>query len=184
MLITQDVAEQKLCRLIEGISFSFVDWKGERFEKLKFASATEKGDVGEDFLAVLFRELGYSDVEVVRNRRGPYDVRVRNGTREIKFEVKVATQDIHKNFQFNGIRFDTQYTHLFCLGISPRTVWYQVVHKEWLVGRDEYRMVSMSKGANAAFKLTRREDQMTGFDQFEAEIGQLLGPRVDHVRGS
>ena len=176
MIITQKTAEQKLCGLIESRRFRYQDWMEKRFACLKFASSTEKGDIGEDFLADLLRAIGYSEVEVVENRRGPYDVGVRNADNDIKFEVKVATQDIHNSFQFNGIRYDTQYTHLFCLGISRIAIKYLLVPKTHLLdNRYGHVLVSMQKGANATFKLTKRENQLTGFDEFGTEIAQLLG---------
>ena len=62
----------------------------------------------------LLEGLKYEHVEVVKSRRGDYDVSVEEGRKKILFEVKVATQDINKSFQFNGVRYG-QKIHTFIL---------------------------------------------------------------------
>ena len=91
-MISRNEAKNLLLDLVEGKKFSFDNWISMKFQKFKFMSPTEKGDIGEDFLAKLLREIGYEDVKVVKNRRGQYDVKLNFKGREIKFEVKVATQ--------------------------------------------------------------------------------------------
>ena len=141
-------------------------WEGMPFEKIKLMSTTEKGDIAEDFLAQLLQIHGYVDVEVKKGRRGHYDVVLNNS---VFFEVKAATQDTNGNFQFNGIRYDRDYTHLFCLGITPDKLYYLIVNKIDLM-KKKYRMVSMAKGSNATFKLSRRIAQMGEFENFEAGV--------------
>ena len=169
-----DLAELIIGELLEGRSFKYQKWMEKRFASLKFASASEKGDVGEDFLGAMLKGMGYRDVEVVPTRRGEYDVRVSNGGEEIKFEVKTATRDVHESFQFNGIRYDTRYTHLFLFGISPEALCYEIVPKGKLNSAG-YTMVPMQKGANSTFKVTRREKDLRNFDDFSAEVRDLLG---------
>ncbi len=96
------------------------------------------------------------------------------------FEVKTATQDTNNNFQFNGIRYDTNYTHLFCLGISPDNIYYLIVEKEAL-GKDNHKMVSMAKGSNASFKLTKTIENLNSFSKFSDNIEKILfGLRIDN----
>ncbi len=149
-------------------------WREKTFVDLKVTSTTKKGDMGEDFLAVILRQCGYNDVVVVKGRRGDYDVRLCSGGKTIDFEVKVATQDTKGKFQFNGIRLDTRYTHLFCIAVLPENIKFLIVPKPWLNNRDDYRMVSMAKGSNAAFKLHRKEAQLKEFNNFEDEVRQIL----------
>jgi len=171
-----DMTEQILCELVDAQQFTHKRWVGTKFSSLKFASPTEKGSIGEDLLGELLRELGYSNVKVVENRRGDYDVSVQHKKRNIKFEVKVATQDVNGSFQFNGIRYDTGYTHLFCLGVLPTTILYKIVSKSELTNQDNYRLASMQKDTNATFKLTRTENELRSFKHFKSEITQLLKP--------
>ena len=146
------------------------NWKGKPFAKIKRIATTEKGDLGEDFFAKLLRNFGYSDVEVKDGRRGHYDIAV---SQKVFFEVKVATQDTEKSFQFNGIRLDREFSHLLCLGITPDSLFYLIVGREKLPSR-EYPLASMAKGTNSTFKLTRKTSQMQTFDTFEVDIKQCF----------
>lgn len=160
-------AEKMLVELIEKREFIYEKkWLNYRFGKLKLASTTEKGDIGEDLLALLLRKIGYKDVNVVKGRRDHYDVSIGDKT---FFEVKVATQDTSKSFQFNGIRYDTKYTHLFCLGVMPNNIKYLIVAKKSLMDK-EHPLTSMAKGSNATFKLTKKESNLRDFDGLKEDL--------------
>ena len=175
MTITQKVAEKELLKLIKSKNLIYKTWLGKKFEAMKLSATTEKGNLAENFLAELMRSLGYSDVEVKPGRRGDYDVRVGIGTNEARLEVKLATQDTTNNFQFNGIRYDTDYTHLFCLGVTRSTIRYMIIPKEWLTTKKkEYHLVAMARSTNATFKLTRSFSDMLGFDKFESDVRELI----------
>ena len=148
-------------------------WKGKPFEKIKYIATTEKGDLGEDFLECMLRHLGYSEVHTKKGRRGQYDVSIKSVKKSMFFEVKVASQDTNDNFQFNGIRYDTNYSHLFCLGITPSTLAYLIV-KKGQIGSENYKMVTMAKGSNATFKLTRTLEQLKSFEDFDTDIKNFL----------
>ncbi len=166
----KEEAEKILLELIESRKFIYEkEWLEHKFGKLKLASSTEKGDIGEDFLKSLLEKIGYKDIEVVKGRRGHYDVSVGE---TIFFEVKVATQDINKSFQFNGIRYDTNYTHLFCLGIMPDKIKYLIVAKKTLMD-SEHTLTSMARGSNASFKLTKNENDLKDFIDLEENLKLL-----------
>ncbi len=171
-MITQSEAQNKLLEITNERKFKLDNWLDRKFEKLKLISTTEKGDIGEDFFSELLKTCGYHDVDVVKNRRGEYDVSVKHEKKVAKFEVKVATLDTNKSFQFNGIRYDTKYTHLFCLGVSPDKIGYMILPK-LLVGANENKMVSMAKNTNSTFKLTKRENTLSSFDSFARDIDKL-----------
>ena len=90
-----DNAKQILLEMLEKQgTFSSDNWLGSTFEKFKIISATEKGNIGEDFLAELLKNIGCYNVVVLSGRRGDYDVSfVEDNNKMVKFEVKVATQD-------------------------------------------------------------------------------------------
>ena len=96
-MVTQKSAEKELLKLIGSTRLIYQTWLGERFEAMKLASATEKGNLAENFLAKLIESLGYSNVEVIPGRRGDYDVGVGRGARKRRLEVKLATQDTSRN---------------------------------------------------------------------------------------
>ena len=68
------------------------------------------------------------------------DVLLLNGNKEVKFEVKLGSLDINGYHQFNGIRHDTGFTHLFLLGVSPDELKYEILAKRDL---DNYNLVRM-----------------------------------------
>jgi hypothetical protein len=147
-------------------------WQGHKFHKLKQISTTEKGDMGEDFLALLLNKCGYKNIEVVKGRRGHYDVAIKDSNNKniIEFEVKVATEDVNSHFQFNGIRYDTKYTHLFCFAVLPNDIGYLIIDKNDL---NKESMVSMAKNSNASFKLTKNKNSLSSFDDFCDDMAKI-----------
>lgn len=168
-----------LDEMIATRDYSISNWDESRFEMMKKASTTDKGNIGEDLVERLLVDIGYEDVDREHSRRGHWDVRVKNGLVDIKFEVKVATQDVHGHHQFNGVRYDTKYTHLFLLGVCPETLHYKIVEKKDLIG-GKYTLASMARGSNATYKLTQKTEALKSFSEFEKEIINLLGnPTAD-----
>ncbi len=165
--IDQKGAEQSLVVLVQKRDLVYEQWAKRKFVALKIATPTEKGDIGEDFLAGMLKAAGFGNISVVSGRRGPYDVRAVLGGKEMLVEVKVATRDVHKHFQFNGVRYDTAYTHLFCLGIGPDKIGYILLTKSEL---HDHHLVPMAKGVNSTFKLTKKEEQLSSFELFEQDI--------------
>ena len=159
-------AEETLLKLIENKKFQIDKWYRKPFEKFKIISTTEKGNIAEDFLINLLEKCN-KKVSRPQNRKGHYDVLVDD---IIKFEVKLATQDRSGSFQFNGIRHDTKYTHLFCLGVAPDTIYYLIINKKDLY---DYTLVSMAKGSNSSFKLTLTKKELKFFKDFQKDINTL-----------
>lgn len=171
----QALADQKIDEIVSSRSFEFeTKWKGKRFGRLKLASSTEKGDIGEDFLREMLEALRYKDIEVLKGRKGHFDVGVKNGKKHVKFEVKTATLDTRRMFQFNGIRYDTKYTHLFFFGVLLGRVCYEIVPKEKLDTKG-YTMTPMRRGTNSDFKITRPSDRLSSFGTFGKDVIKLLG---------
>ena len=154
--------------MLKGKATTLDEWTRARFEKFKRIAATEKGDLGEDFLAALLRECGYRDVVRVKSRRGHFDVSVGD---KYKFEVKTASLDTNRSFQFNGVRYDTKYTHLFCLGIAPNSLHFLIVPKKSL---HDYSLTPMAKGVNSSFKLPRPLEDTQPIERFGEVIGELI----------
>lgn len=172
-MITQKSAEKMLLTLTQNKTFAHQAWSKAPFGLFKLISTTEKGDIGEDFLAELLTAAGHSKVKVIKGRRGQYDVSLEYKNETLLFEVKVATEDTSGAFQFNGIRYDTTYTHLFCFGISPNELGFIVVPKAKL-GAGKYKMVPMARGSNASFKLTRKKSELLSFSDFKKVIDGLI----------
>ena len=161
--------------LIKRRVYSIKNWIGSRYEVLRISSPSDKGTLGEDLVLKILHELGYLKSKTNPNRKGEWDIIAPNENLEVKFEVKVATLDTHNHHQFNGIRYDAKYTHLFLLGVTPNELKYKVVAKSDL---NNYSLVSTQKGANAAFKLTVRTNELNSFNDFEDEMAGLLGKPI------
>ncbi|MBC6406859.1 MAG: hypothetical protein GDA40_01490 [Rhodobacteraceae bacterium] len=169
----QGAAERKLLECLQNKKFAHHKWEGSRFNEFKKMSTTEKGDIAEDFFAEMLKDSGWRNVQLLQGRRGDYDVRGALNNTERLFEVKTATKDTSNSFQFNGIRYDTKYTHLFCLGISPEKIGFIIVPKIDLVNGN-YKMVSMAKGSNSSFKLRTKADTLLSFDHFHSECAKTI----------
>ena len=137
-------------------------WDTGRFRAIKALSATEKGNIAEDFVQWLGKYNGF-EAERHPSRRGPWDVRVAGFT----IEVKMATQDVNGAFQFNGIRYDYQVDLIFVLGIAPDEVWFNLYARRDLF---DLTLVSMRKDSNSDFKLTRTPEQLLPVQGFKARF--------------
>lgn len=154
-----------------------VVWPGSRYAGVKdISDLTTKGNMAEDFLAQTLRDIGYTNVVVKQGRRGGWDVKVTNKGRVAKFESKIATQDTSHEHQFNGIRHDTEYTHLFLLAVQPDELLYKIIAKK---DRDDYTLTPMQQGTNNTFKLTLprvgKEQFLLSFNHFESEVASIVG---------
>ncbi len=149
-------------------------WTNAEFEHIKRISNTKVGDVGQDFIERLCRckglEIRFPGSGGKRARQSPWDVQIES----VRFELKTATEDIGGNFQFNHIRYHRSYDALMCLGISPGNISVGCWTKAQVTTGQAGRLVSMEKGANASYKLTKRPEQLQPISEFENLILDLV----------
>ena len=133
-------------------------WAKGRLVGIKALSSTEKRNIAEAFVVWLAR---YYNLKAAphESKRGEYDVMVADK----KLEVKMASEDISGKFQFNGIRYDTRYDFLCVLGISSDQVLFNIYPRSELLN---LTLVSMQKGANASYKLTRKKSELLDLSEF------------------
>lgn len=173
-MITDDEAHQEFDELINEKEFTVLHWQNTRYMLAKIGSATETGNLGEDLLHRLLLKSGYKDAKLSgKGRRGEWDISCQGRDGEARFEVKVATKDVGGNHQFNGIRHDTDYTHLFLLGVTPERIRFLIIAKK---DRDQYTLTPMRKGSNSDFKITLSPSDLHSFGCFTEEITKVLGP--------
>lgn len=149
-------------------------WEVGDFIGIKTVSNTKVGSVGQDFIEGLCNDLSVGCVfplrtDQTRATQSPWDIEI-NG---VKFELKTATEDTNGNFQFNHIRYHRQYDAVLCLGVTPDDLWFGVWSKADVVTGKAGSLVSMEKGANASYKLTKRPQQLTHIAQFEDIINDF-----------
>lgn len=143
-------------------------WDDQPLQLIKVMANSTKGDLGELFIAEYSKALGFN-VTTKSSRLGDYDVKINGMT----FEVKMATEDISGNFQFNHIRYDYEYDWILCLGIAPASILFDVWSKADLVTGKAGRMVSMGRGQNSSFKLTKSKKSLCPIGEFELRIQSL-----------
>lgn len=142
-------------------------WVGAPFERIKRVSNTRVGAVGQDFLENFAASLGIECVFPVnaagkRASQSSWDVELDG----IKFELKTASEDVYGNFQFNHIRLHRVYDAVLCLGIAPSSLHFGMWTKADIATGKAGNIVSMEKGANASYKLTKRPANLSPISEF------------------
>ena len=167
-------AKRILRRIISG--YADADkWIGAPFEPIKRLSNTKVGDIGQDFVEILCRELGFDcvfplDSRGKRVRNSPWDIRIENTT----FELKTAMEDTRDTFQFNHIRYHRDYEALLCIGIAPAEIKFDAWSKADVATGKAGHLVTMDKGSSTTHKLTKPRDELMPIEQFEDSILDLL----------
>lgn len=148
-------------------------WNNAIFGKIKTISNsnTKVGSVGQLFIERLCGELSMPcsfplNPEGKRLTQSPWDIKIP----DIEFELKTATEDTNGNFQFNPIRYHRTYQGLLCLGVSPTNLYFGVWSKGDVATGKAGSLVSMEKGANASYKLTKAPLQLHEIANFQSEI--------------
>lgn len=133
------------------------------------------GNVGQDFIEELCKQLGLRIEFPVsqtgsRATQNPWDIKIENKT----FELKTATEDTTNSFQFNHIRYHRKYDAVLCLGISLEQIFFGVWSKADVVTGDAGKLVTMEKGANASYKLTKGKRDLQTITEFDSIMRSFL----------
>jgi len=144
-------------------------WTNSLFGKIKTINNTKVGSVGERFIERLCGELSIpcsfpTNTLGKRKTQSSWDIRIAN----IEFELKTATEDISKNFQFNHIRYHREYQALLCLGVAPANLYFEVWSKDDVVSGKAGKLVTMEKDGHASYKLTKNAVQLHIIDDFHS----------------
>ena len=131
-------------------------WTNQPLYPIKILANSSKGDLAEELVMVHCRELGFA-VEDKTTRLGDYDLEIEHK----KFEIKMATEDLIGNFQFNHLRYDYKYDFVLCLGVSPNSLLFEIYTKADIATGKAGSLVSMGRGQNSSFKLTKRSEEHT-----------------------
>lgn len=151
-------------------------WNAGDFIGIKTVSNTKVGNIGLDFVEGLCKDLGipcdfpHRKDKQTRATQSPWDIEI-NG---VKFELKTATEDVGGSFQFNHIRYHRQYEAVLCLGVTPNDLWFGVWSKADVVTGKAGNLVSMEKGANASYKLTKKPQQLMHITEFEKIMSKFI----------
>ena len=172
-MMTDDPSE-----LLKDILAGYVDttkWTGKPFEHIRLIPNTKVGDVGQEFVERLCINIGFKcefpkKADGTRRRQSSWDIQIEG----MNFELKTASEDVKGAFQFNHIRYHREYDALLCVGIAPSEIFMDAWTKPDVLMGKAGRLVSMEKGANASYKLTKRCDQLHSIVEFEDRVLGLL----------
>tara|TARA_B100000686_G_C16027237_1_gene588869 strand:- start:29 stop:541 length:513 start_codon:yes stop_codon:yes gene_type:complete len=144
-------------------------WDEALFEKIVLIPITNRGQVGQNFVEKICEksDLSYTKPE---GTQSPWDIKIKN----ISFEIKAATEDTSGNFQFNHIRYHRNYDALLCIGISPNEIFFASWTAADVKTNKAGNLVTMEKGANASFKLTKKKSDLFSFDLFKNKIEEII----------
>lgn len=144
-------------------------WTGSPLEGYRRLGNTNRGQIGEDFVA---RYLADAGIEVVQGSRvTPTDLRIAGS----RFEVKTASLGANGTFQFNHIRLDRTYQYLLCLGIAPRSIVFMAWRKGVVSEGGAGALVRMAEGQSTTHKLTKRLAEMRPIEELAAWVRREVG---------
>ncbi len=144
-------------------------WTDKPFFIIKILANTSKGDLAEEFIVRYCKQLGFT-LEDKATRLGDYD-KVINGKR---FEIKMATEDVSGNFQFNHLRYDYKYDGVICIGVSPDSILFDIYSKGDLATGKAGTLVSMGRGQNSSFKLTKSKASLKPINRFKNSLADFI----------
>lgn len=146
-------------------------WKEGDFVGIKTVSNTKVGSVGQDFIEGLCNTLSISctfplRANKTRMTQSSWDIEICG----VKFELKTATEDTGGSFQFNHLRYHRPYDAVLCLGVTPNELYFGLWSKAEVATGKAGNLVSMEKGANASYKLTKKPSHLFPITDFEQKI--------------
>jgi hypothetical protein len=118
-------------------------WRNSKYRNVKETSTTAKGNWGQEFTTQLLNKMGYK-ASVINGGIGDYDIILNSS--KIKLEHKLATEDINCSFQFNSIDKDKNYDFVFCLGVGPDDIYFDIKSKGWCIANLTTKMTKAEGG--------------------------------------
>ena len=144
-------------------------WTGSPVEAYRRLGNTNRGEAGEEFVR---RFLKQSGIKVGNGgRTSETDIRID----DFISEVKTASLGANGTFQFNHIRLDRAYRLLLVIGICPNKVTFNGWRKGDVAEGAAGTLVSMARGQNVTFKLTKKLEDMRPIEELPDFIRSFKG---------
>ncbi|MDE2638845.1 MAG: hypothetical protein OXI30_20945 [Chloroflexota bacterium] len=142
-------------------------WQGSPLIGYRVLGNTNRGAIGEEFVR---RFLGANDIPVAfGGRTSRTDLTIGQN----RFEIKTASLGANGTFQFNHVRLDRDYDFLFCLGICPSAIVFNIWRKGDVAENRAGKLVRMAEGQAVTYKLTKRLDVMREIDTLISALHDL-----------
>ena len=152
-------------------------WSGSKYEEVKKTTLSSKGKFGEKVTNAYLNHINYKS-EIINGGIGDYDIELDICDFDVvldtlKIEHKLATEDTHNSFQFNGIKKEIDYDYVYCFGVSPNDLWFIIQTREWC---EVNLTTNMSKDVIGAYKYTVHVKSMLPLtvDNFKREIEKIV----------
>ena len=143
-------------------------WIDSPLEGYRYVGMTNRGEIGEEFIA---RYLTQAGVSVQRGSRvAPTDLQIAGQP----CEIKTASLGATGTFQFNHVRLDKPYRYLLCLGICPNELvfaaWTKAEVEQGIAGT----LVHMAESQRTTLKLTKRVGDLHPIAELTAWVNAVV----------
>jgi hypothetical protein len=168
--VLDEATENLAKREVERNKWLNADGTKKKNYDWKYSSKTKQGDAGESVcrstFELLFSYLYGNDVEcnIVNKGKGDFDILIfiPSLNKEIRVEVKTATEDVNGSHQFNGLKKNIGYDYAFLFGVAPDSYFFQVESRDHLA---QVMTTNMSKNVEGAWKYTLSQKYLKEFTE-------------------
>lgn len=144
-------------------------WQDSPLAGYRKLGNTNRGEIGEEFIR---RYVSSHGIPVGNGgRTSETDLRIR----EKYFEVKTASLGANGTFQFNHVRLDRDYDYLFCLGVCPDSIVFNMWRKGEVAEGKAGRLVRMAEGQAVTYKLTKKLADMKEIETLPTALRTVTG---------
>ena len=171
--------DEVVAPLLEKLAGRVEDkWYKSKYEVVKAAANTPKGDFGEEVTTDLIKEIIGMHAEIINGGIGDFDILTDS---KVTFEHKLATEDTNGKFQFNSLKKDADYDYAFCLGVCPNDMWFMVVPKNEIKklttsmnpGTEVYKLTGSKKPVKYDTVTSREMIPLTP-ENFKREVSRIV----------
>ena len=159
-------------------------WTNADFMHIYLPENTATGQMGEAFVERACESLGFNVTN--ETYTGEYDITIDSH----RFEVKTATLGVSNGFQFNNVRTKYEVDFLFCLGVEPNDILFNVYRETDVKSMEEGpyilngcqdsvlpgHMTGMAKKADVEdnFKLWKTGRELRRIEELQAVLTALF----------
>lgn len=143
-------------------------WQGSPLIGYRQLGNTNRGEIGEEFLRRFVSSYNFHVGKGGRTSR--IDLRIGDS----RFEVKTASLGANGTFQFNHVRLDRDYDFLFCLGICPYAIVFNMWRKGEVAEGRAGSLVRMAEGQAVTYKLTKKQSEMKSIETLPELLRSVL----------
>ena len=146
-------------------------WRDSPLVGYRALGNTNRGAIGEEFVRRYAESLGFDVSNGGRTSATDFAIN------RLRLEVKTASLGANGTFQFNHVRMDRDYDCLFCLGICPNRVVFNMWRKGVVAEARAGKLVRMAEGQSVTYKLTKKLTDMWPIE----DLAEFLNESIAEV---